>query len=182
MAVSAPGRFSTTTGWPKSSLIFCATIRDRMSVGPPAGNGTTMRIGRVGKSCANAGAWSAASTHRAAAIRQIECRTVNIGVLPSAFSRRANLLHPEPDFLGGRRREGILVGDKFGDRGRIKIEGRERKLVEMRAHLGGLVDAPDLGIELAYDAGGQVLRAGKPEPGFAADVGKALLGKSRDVR
>ena len=48
MAVSAPGRFSTTTGCPQSSLIFCATTRERMSVGPPAEKGTTSATGRSG--------------------------------------------------------------------------------------------------------------------------------------
>src|SRR6185295_9113714 len=97
------------------------------------------------------------------------------------FSRRTASLHCEPGFLGERRPEGIFVSDKFGDRRRIKIEGRERKPVEMRAHLLSLVDTPDLGIELAHDRGGQVLRAGEPEPGFAARIGKALLGEGRNV-
>src|SRR5712691_8868070 len=59
IAVLAPGWFSTTTGWPQTSLRRWATTRVRMSVGPPAGNGTTNLIERLGKasacSCAAAG-------------------------------------------------------------------------------------------------------------------------------
>ena len=52
----APGRLSTTTGWPSRSCSGVATRRARMSVGPPAGSGTIIRIGRVGygPDCANA--------------------------------------------------------------------------------------------------------------------------------
>src|SRR5262249_20502407 len=53
-----PGRFSTTTGWPQSSLIFWPIMRARTSEGPPAGEGTTILIDRGGKaagrSCAAA--------------------------------------------------------------------------------------------------------------------------------
>ena len=50
----APGRFSITTGWPKPSAIFCATVRAVKSATPPAPNGTTMRKGLLGKFCAHA--------------------------------------------------------------------------------------------------------------------------------
>ena len=59
MPVLAPGRFSITTPWPQISDSFCPTIRMLTSVGPPAGNGTTIFTGRLGKlcaSCARAGA------------------------------------------------------------------------------------------------------------------------------
>src|SRR5262245_15305306 len=46
--VPAPGRFSTSTGWPQTSCIFPATRRPMMSVAPPGGNGTTIRTGLVG--------------------------------------------------------------------------------------------------------------------------------------
>jgi hypothetical protein len=48
MMVLAPGRLSTMTGWPQSSFIFCAMMRAAMSLGPPAGKGMTIWIGRVG--------------------------------------------------------------------------------------------------------------------------------------
>ena len=37
MLPPAPGRLSTTTGWPHASVSFCATARARMSVVPPGG-------------------------------------------------------------------------------------------------------------------------------------------------
>ena len=49
IAVLAPARFSITTGWPQCSLMRWPTKRAMMSVGPPGGNGTMMRIGAVGK-------------------------------------------------------------------------------------------------------------------------------------
>src|SRR4030088_693123 len=58
MAVLAPGWFSMTTGEDQSSLMRWAMTRQRMSVGPAGGNGTTMWMGRWGKpsapSCAAA--------------------------------------------------------------------------------------------------------------------------------
>ena len=48
MPPPAPGRLSTTTGWPHASCSFCAMPRPMMSSGPPGGNGTTKRIGLAG--------------------------------------------------------------------------------------------------------------------------------------
>jgi hypothetical protein len=45
----APERFSTMTRWPSRSLKSAARKRATMSGAPPAGNGTTMTIGRVGQ-------------------------------------------------------------------------------------------------------------------------------------
>jgi hypothetical protein len=65
IAVFAPARFSITTGWLQRSLMRWPTKRAMMSVGPPGGNGTMMRIARLGKvaasDCAAAGAIAAAS-------------------------------------------------------------------------------------------------------------------------
>src|SRR4051812_336954 len=47
----APGLLSITTGWPRDSGSFAASGRLMMSFDPPAGEGTTTRIGRVGKFC-----------------------------------------------------------------------------------------------------------------------------------
>src|SRR5436305_12851284 len=52
MLPAAPGRLSTITGWPHFSLNFAATMRGSRSALPPAGNGTTMRTGFAGHSCA----------------------------------------------------------------------------------------------------------------------------------
>ena len=76
IAVLAPGRFSITTGWPQSSLIFCPVRRAMMSAGPPGGNGTTMRTARLGKplaswAAAEAAAASASATMTAPAVRHI---------------------------------------------------------------------------------------------------------------
>src|SRR4051812_42933238 len=46
--VPAPGRFSTTICWPRSSDILSATRRATTSVAPPAGYGTIKRTGLFG--------------------------------------------------------------------------------------------------------------------------------------
>src|SRR6266446_1497218 len=52
----APGRFSTSTGWPSRSVIFGPIRRDMMSVVLPGGNGTMILIGLEGQDCASAAA------------------------------------------------------------------------------------------------------------------------------
>src|SRR3954471_4147175 len=54
MLVPAPGRFSTSTGWPRPSDSGADSARARMSTVPPAAAGTTRRTGFDGKPCANA--------------------------------------------------------------------------------------------------------------------------------
>jgi len=44
----APGRFSTNTDWPHTSLNFCATMRPSVSMVPPAANAMMMRTERSG--------------------------------------------------------------------------------------------------------------------------------------
>jgi len=44
----APARSSTITGWPIESWSFAPMMRAIVSTAPPAANGTTMRIGRLG--------------------------------------------------------------------------------------------------------------------------------------
>src|SRR4051812_6443898 len=53
--------FSTTTGWPKSLDMPCASARPKMSAGPPAGKPITMRTGLFGYVCALASMGSNAS-------------------------------------------------------------------------------------------------------------------------
>ena len=48
ITVLAPTRFSIVTGCFQSSVSFWPMMRASTSDGPPAGNGTTMRIGRLG--------------------------------------------------------------------------------------------------------------------------------------
>src|SRR5438445_6573828 len=50
----APGRFSTTTGWPKLSASFWAMSRPTMSVEPPGEKPSIRRTVLVGYACANA--------------------------------------------------------------------------------------------------------------------------------
>jgi len=48
IAPAPPGTFSTTTDWPSAFASSAPTVRARMSVGPPAGYGTTIVTGRDG--------------------------------------------------------------------------------------------------------------------------------------
>src|SRR5712691_3223775 len=52
----APGRFSTSTGWPSRAVIFGPNRRAMMSVVLPGGNGTMILIGFEGQDCASAAA------------------------------------------------------------------------------------------------------------------------------
>src|ERR1700716_1282801 len=85
--VLAPGRLSMMTGWPQASVIFCPIRRDTRSLGPPAGNGTTIWIGRLGKpppSCPCAAAPQSASVPASAPVSAIiaswACRFVTISL------------------------------------------------------------------------------------------------------
>src|SRR5258706_6858385 len=48
----APGRASTSTGWPRPAASFSFSVRAIRSTMPPAGNGTMMRSGLEGNVCA----------------------------------------------------------------------------------------------------------------------------------
>ena len=75
MLPPAPGRLSTTACSFHASAIFCAAARARMSVVPPGGNGTTMRIGLVGNAvCASAAGGTATATTSEAARAAISVR------------------------------------------------------------------------------------------------------------
>src|SRR6218665_3788194 len=69
MFPEAPGRFSTTMGWPNPSAIFWATRPAELSVAPPGGKPRTKRIGRCGNSrpcaAARAGTQPTAANRRA---------------------------------------------------------------------------------------------------------------------
>src|SRR5882672_3223627 len=60
MMVLPPGRFSTTTVWPRPFAMCIASTRLVMSAVPPGGNGTTMRSDFEGKVCACAAPIAAA--------------------------------------------------------------------------------------------------------------------------
>ena len=53
------------TGCPRSSVSFTLSARAITSVLPPAGNGTTMRMGRAGYACAHAGTAAHKPAHSA---------------------------------------------------------------------------------------------------------------------
>src|SRR5690242_10357431 len=64
MLPPAPPRFSTITGWPRLAPRRSATMRPRMSVGPPGGNGRMSRMGLLGQAsgaCADAGRGASAA-------------------------------------------------------------------------------------------------------------------------
>src|SRR5688572_24070230 len=67
MAPFAPGRFSTTAGWPSCSCSLEAIARPTMSDEPPATNGMITRIGFDGNDWASA---PLAARARATAIRR----------------------------------------------------------------------------------------------------------------
>jgi hypothetical protein len=70
----APPTFSTITCWPRISDSRAATIRPMMSAPPPAANGTTMVMGRLGQLCAAAGAWAATQAKTDAAAMLMKLR------------------------------------------------------------------------------------------------------------
>src|SRR5947209_3424800 len=95
MLPPAPALFSTTNCWPNSSDTFAATTRARMSVVPPAANGTTNFTGRVGQSAArarrNGSAASAAPlirTARRVGRRRVEDFMLNVLQEGEASNRR----------------------------------------------------------------------------------------------
>src|SRR5262245_694650 len=65
--VDEVARFSTTTTWPRPSLIPGASVRTMMSSVPPAAAGTTTRTGRVGNASALAASACAATPSSIAA-------------------------------------------------------------------------------------------------------------------
>ena len=73
MLPPAPGRFSTTTGWPSTGVRAFASARARTSVAAPGGKATTMRTGRSGQECARtiAGVASTAPAPSSAARRVV---------------------------------------------------------------------------------------------------------------
>src|ERR1700683_1278370 len=56
MVVLPPARFSMRPGSPQCSDIFCPTMRAMVSAGPPGGNGTIIRIVRLGYCCTSSAA------------------------------------------------------------------------------------------------------------------------------
>ena len=135
-----------------------------------------MRIVRFGKSCAAAGAERARAQSRRAKIASRTDERHGM-CLPWRDS-----LHRSPASLASGAQKAYSSATNFATAAGSRSMVESAEPVEMLAHLRRLVDPPHLGVELAHDRGGQVLRPGEPEPGVAAHVGKALLGKGRNVR
>src|SRR5262245_29866405 len=78
MAPPAPGLFSITTGCLICAVSLSATTRESTSVGPPAGNGTTIRTGFTGQSCALAAKLKSAAARTMRVLSNI-CANGSIG-------------------------------------------------------------------------------------------------------
>ena len=81
----APPAFSTITCWPKISDRRAATIRPMMSAPPPAANGTTKVIGRLGQLCAEAGPQAATQENTDAAAMPMKVRLL---IMPGSRCER----------------------------------------------------------------------------------------------
>src|ERR1700683_5378386 len=101
MVVLPPARFSMRPGSPQCSDIFCPTMRAMVSAGPPGGNGTIMRIVRLGYCCASppsasdhAPSSSSASimtpAARDMAVRSVELNADGLDYLAADFGLRAD--------------------------------------------------------------------------------------------
>src|SRR6266436_3656868 len=101
MMVLAPGRFSITTGCPQSWLIVWPIRRATMSLGPPAGKGTIIRIGRLGKLAdgSSAAATPDAEIARLAASRKRPARAI---APPGGFVLSACAILTVARFAGNR--------------------------------------------------------------------------------
>src|SRR5262249_62084716 len=101
MMVLAAGRFSITTGCPQSWLMAWAIRRATMSLGPRAGKGTIIRIGRLGKFADGSSAAAApdADTARPAASRK---RTARAIAPPEGFVLSIRAILTAARFAGNR--------------------------------------------------------------------------------
>ncbi len=94
MVPPAPGRFSTTTGWPRICDSRWATTREELSVMPPAAKGTTQVMPRLGQGVsarARPGVASVAASRLRRAIRTMVAspfRSCRQGITLGAGSRR----------------------------------------------------------------------------------------------
>src|SRR5262245_44020964 len=94
--------FSMMTGWPSVTRMRSAITRAPVSSGPPAGNGTTSVIGRVGKGCVAAGAADVVTSSAAAIAVTIclRCVLARIGRHLPVVSREGD--GPTGGVKGGR--------------------------------------------------------------------------------
>src|SRR6267378_5739293 len=124
MMVLPPGRFSTTTVWPRPFAMCIASTRLVMSAVPPGGNGTTMRRDFEGKVCACAAPISAA-----AAIETATKILAFIELAPDSIQLRAAL----PDELRPFGEIGEHEQTKFLGRGPARLRAVRHDAL---AHVG----------------------------------------------
>src|SRR5712692_1937265 len=128
MAPFAPGRFSTTAGWPRNSWNFEPIARPTVSEGPPATNGMMMRTGLAGQGCACAES-AAAAAAQTASRRFIACFPFRVRrhyrcTLESALPMQQKKKRPEE--LRSYRWYGAQDLRAFGHRSRTAQMGYDR--------------------------------------------------------
>src|SRR6185503_108194 len=151
MVPPAPPLFSTSTGWPRFSLIFCPTRRATMSVVPPAGNGTTTLIGLDGKD------WANAAPH--ARPRSRTKALMSLGLDPGLLDQHRVLLQLARDQV-------VELLDRH--RQRIAAE-----LADRRSDLGRLHQVRDIGVQLVDDRARRLRRHHRTDPEVVVGVGIA---------
>src|ERR1041384_971248 len=82
MMPPAPALFSITNGLPSSSAIFAVTTRATMSTAPPAGNGSSNRVGLSGYSARAGEARGTSDRIRSAGVR----RSIIVSHSPGLFA------------------------------------------------------------------------------------------------
>src|SRR6185503_6902264 len=117
----APGRFSTSTCWPRRCASGSATTRALLSATPPGENGTMMRTGFCGHSCAVAPFNKMKLSNAARAIR-IESRAPLRTAAADRLHRRALLVR------GVRRRRPVPPLGSMADRECRRAQHRPRAL------------------------------------------------------
>src|SRR5215470_11014301 len=171
----APPLFSMMTCWPSSSVSGGAKIRPTTSIGPPAGNGTTMVMGRLGQSCALAGPAQASATMNAVIPRMFLLPRsprlcLSLGRRFSIRARPAGLDRARPaiDFARDELRQ-ILRSAA------LRCRDRDADALEPLAH-GRCLHRLVRGLgEALHDLGGRALGKRERAPAAAIEAGEAEL-------
>src|SRR6185503_6051194 len=150
----APARFSTTTGWPQRSARRGARSRATMSVPPPGGNATMIRIGLLGK------AWAAPSARpkSSAMIFFIGSFHLDAGVARELRERVGLGFHVGAELLGRAARHHLDAA----------LEVFLLELVPRH-------DSTDFRIETHEDLARRARGRDDPVPRHVLEIGEALL-------